>query len=302
MSARNHAEKAKAIVGGIGTSRSWLGANASAALGAVLAAEGKLADAERELTYAEHFFKDEVATVHHAWLLVLLARVRVRRGRLDEAEATLRGCDGGARRARRTGGAIPALADEVERELEAARSRAGSGELLESPTEAELAVLRLLATDLSMRQIGEQLFLSPNTIRRTSVRSTASSASTPAQTPSHARPRSACWGKRNHPGDRLASPVNERRTCHPGVRARSRVSVGRRRRVERTMAVAFEGMTLTREDGRTVLTGPVRDQAELQGFLQRVSDLGLTLLEATADRRGRLARRLTRRSYRFGVS
>jgi len=44
---------------------------------------------------------------------------------------------------------------------------------------------------------------------------------------------------------------------------------------------AFEGMTLTREDGRTILTGPVRDQAELQGHLQRISDLGLTLLGAT---------------------
>ncbi len=44
---------------------------------------------------------------------------------------------------------------------------------------------------------------------------------------------------------------------------------------------AFEGMTLTREHGRTVLTGIVRDQAELQGHLQRVSDLGLTLLGAT---------------------
>ena len=43
---------------------------------------------------------------------------------------------------------------------------------------------------------------------------------------------------------------------------------------------AFEGMTRTREHGKTVLTGPVRDQAELQGHLQRVSDLGLTLLGA----------------------
>jgi hypothetical protein len=45
---------------------------------------------------------------------------------------------------------------------------------------------------------------------------------------------------------------------------------------------AFEGMTLRREEGNTVLTGPVRDQAELQGLLQRVSDFGLTLLSATA--------------------
>ncbi|MGH2921135.1 MAG: hypothetical protein ACRDKU_03615 [Gaiellaceae bacterium] len=45
---------------------------------------------------------------------------------------------------------------------------------------------------------------------------------------------------------------------------------------------AFHGMTLRHEGGNTVLVGPVRDQAELQGLLQRVSDLGLTLLSATA--------------------
>ena len=45
---------------------------------------------------------------------------------------------------------------------------------------------------------------------------------------------------------------------------------------------AFHGMVLTRADGRTALTGHVRDQAELQGVLQRVSDFGLILLEARA--------------------
>ena len=51
---------------------------------------------------------------------------------------------------------------------------------------------------------------------------------------------------------------------------------------------AFHGMTLTRAAGNTALTGNVRDQAELQGHLRRVSDLGLTLLEAKAidDRPG----------------
>jgi hypothetical protein len=37
-------------------------------------------------------------------------------------------------------------------------------------------------------------------------------------------------------------------------------------------------MTLRREAGNTVLVGGVRDQAELQALLQRISDLGLTLL------------------------
>lgn len=45
---------------------------------------------------------------------------------------------------------------------------------------------------------------------------------------------------------------------------------------------AFEGMTLTRQEGNTVLAGLIRDQAELQGLLRRLSDFGLTLLSANA--------------------
>jgi hypothetical protein len=45
---------------------------------------------------------------------------------------------------------------------------------------------------------------------------------------------------------------------------------------------AFEGMALEREAGTTVLTGPVQDQAQLQGLLQRVAGLGLALLSASA--------------------
>jgi LuxR family transcriptional regulator, maltose regulon positive regulatory protein len=162
--ARKHAEKARDILGGVGLSRSWLGANAAAALGVVLIAEGRYLEAERELAYAERVFRDEVATLQHTWLLVLLARVRCRRGRLDEAESA-------ARSAREAldelaeAGWVASLVVEVEREIEQARGRARSGEILEVPTEAELAVLRLLATDLSAREIGGQLFLSPNTVR-----------------------------------------------------------------------------------------------------------------------------------------
>lgn len=162
--ARIHAEKAKELIGGVGSSRSWLGANAAAALGIVLALEGHLADAERELATAEHIFRDEVATVHHTWLLVSLARVRCRRGRLAEAKVTL----AGAREAigeLGDSGTVPHLADEVERELVRATGRAESGVILDPPSTAELTVLRLLASDLSTREIGGQLFLSPNTIR-----------------------------------------------------------------------------------------------------------------------------------------
>jgi len=46
----------------------------------------------------------------------------------------------------------------------------------------------------------------------------------------------------------------------------------------------FDGMSLTRgDDGTTVLRGPVGDQAALHGLIQRVRDLGLTLLEVTHE-------------------
>jgi LuxR family maltose regulon positive regulatory protein len=163
-SARAHAEQAKAAVGRIGTSRSWLGGNASCALGVVLAAEGTLTEADHELAAAERFFADEVATVHHTWLLVLLARIRARRGRLIDAKATLRSARD-ALGELSDSGPVAALADTVAQELEAASDRAASGELLEPPSDAELAVLRLLASNLSTREIAERLFLSEHTIR-----------------------------------------------------------------------------------------------------------------------------------------
>lgn len=49
---------------------------------------------------------------------------------------------------------------------------------------------------------------------------------------------------------------------------------------------SLEGMTLGRDGGNTTLTGRLRDQAELQGLLQRVSNLGLTLLELTSADEG----------------
>ena len=41
----------------------------------------------------------------------------------------------------------------------------------------------------------------------------------------------------------------------------------------------FEGLTITlEEDGNTLLTGPVIDQAALHGLLKKVRDLGIPLL------------------------
>jgi hypothetical protein len=47
----------------------------------------------------------------------------------------------------------------------------------------------------------------------------------------------------------------------------------------RQWTVWFEGLTITlEEDGNTLLTGPVVDQAALHGLLKKVRDLGMPLL------------------------
>jgi LuxR family maltose regulon positive regulatory protein len=163
-SARTHADKARAIIGGAASSRSWLGATATSALGAVLTAEGSFAEAERELAHAEHLFRDEVATIDHAWVLAMLGGVRARRGHIEAAHTALRS----AREAiaeLTDSGRLPSLVASAELELCVMTDHAASGELLEAPSEAELAVLRLLASDRSAREIGQELFLSANTVR-----------------------------------------------------------------------------------------------------------------------------------------
>lgn len=49
----------------------------------------------------------------------------------------------------------------------------------------------------------------------------------------------------------------------------------------------FEGLTITlEEDGHTLLTGPVVDQAALHGLLKKVRDLGIPLLSVNAVESG----------------
>lgn len=50
-------------------------------------------------------------------------------------------------------------------------------------------------------------------------------------------------------------------------------------------AYLFEGMQMERVTGTTVLIGPVRDQAQLHGFIERIEELGLELVsvQQTSD-------------------
>jgi hypothetical protein len=65
--------------------------------------------------------------------------------------------------------------------------------------------------------------------------------------------------------------------------ATPRYEIRLRGRLPARWAAWFDGMTLTTtDDGTTVLTGPVIDQAALHGVLQKVRDLGLPLISLTA--------------------
>jgi len=52
-----------------------------------------------------------------------------------------------------------------------------------------------------------------------------------------------------------------------------------RGRVTRSLLESFEGMESELEPVETVLHGPVRDQAELHGLIDRIQALGLELIE-----------------------
>ena len=49
----------------------------------------------------------------------------------------------------------------------------------------------------------------------------------------------------------------------------------------------FDGLTITLEDGNTLLSGTVVDQSALHGILKKVRDLGMPLLSVNSVRPGR---------------
>jgi LuxR family maltose regulon positive regulatory protein len=90
----------------------------------------------------------------------VLASVHARRGKLERARVDLDSVRRGLTLFR-DAGRLPVLADSVARLL----AEADTAPLDGSPSAAELSVLHLLATDLTQREIGAQLYLSVNTVK-----------------------------------------------------------------------------------------------------------------------------------------
>jgi LuxR family maltose regulon positive regulatory protein len=132
------------------------------AAGQVLLASGDAAGAERHLERAESLRRASRPTLEHAHALLVLVRARVARGRLGlasaELDAALEELDSFD-----DAGRLPELAEYAGELL--AEALAGAEKPVEPPTASELSVLRLLASDLSQRQIAQELYLSYNTVK-----------------------------------------------------------------------------------------------------------------------------------------
>ena len=134
------------------------------ALGTILAREGRLEQAEAAMAQGLEPQLEWLRAwpLNYAMALLALAPVRLARGHLRaagallaEARTVIEGCaDPGRLREQLT---------SIERRLQRVpRLRTG---LEEELTEGELRVLRLLASDLTQREIGRELYLSVNTVK-----------------------------------------------------------------------------------------------------------------------------------------
>ncbi len=159
--AENEARHAVARARDLGIGGTWSAGVARHALGEALLARGHPRDAERELSRAvtlRQAGEPRLDTVHS---LIQLARARVAGGKLAVAVSDLYAVDE-LLSAFSDAGRLPEMASDVKHALEAAS--AGDSRMVEPPSPAELSVLELLDSDMSVREIAERLCLSTNTV------------------------------------------------------------------------------------------------------------------------------------------
>jgi LuxR family maltose regulon positive regulatory protein len=159
-------EEALAVADDPGRREHFVGMMAHLARSRILAHEGKLADAREPAARAVELGRRGAGLVEIAYASIVLAELAHALGAPGEGAAALEE----ARRAVRKSaapGKVDALLAHAERTVQAgapkpppAPSRGG-----ENLSERELAVLRLLPTQLSQREIGASLYVSVNTVK-----------------------------------------------------------------------------------------------------------------------------------------
>lgn len=140
----------------------WANAMAYVARGKALAHRGELDEAEREIRRGVELSSRGVAKAEIGYALLAYSQVRHDLGQRDDARALVRK----ARRAVEScpdPGVLAEMLARGERRLRlVGRTRGPAPEAL---TDRELAVLRLLKSELSLREIGSALYVSLNTVK-----------------------------------------------------------------------------------------------------------------------------------------
>lgn len=160
--AQAEAEHAVGLSRELGLAGVWSAGLAHHALGQALLSLGLVRDAERELERADVLLRAPEPRLDHAHTLLALVEARIARGRLTLARAELDAAWEQIR-AFADAGRLPDWATQTEQAL--AQALIGGEHPVDPPSPAELAVLRLLASELSQREIGDELFLSVNTVK-----------------------------------------------------------------------------------------------------------------------------------------
>jgi LuxR family maltose regulon positive regulatory protein len=157
------ARRAEAVAEQHGLRSDPRSSSVSLALGMALVAKGEVADGHGAMERALELRRasDRLSPWPTLEVLVALAPVRFVHGDvagakelLEEARAILAELDGA--------GDVPRRLAEVERLLQRSDRQVAFGETL---TDREMAILRLMPTDLTLREIGGELFLSLNTVK-----------------------------------------------------------------------------------------------------------------------------------------
>jgi LuxR family transcriptional regulator, maltose regulon positive regulatory protein len=136
---------------------------AYAALGRALARQGELAEAEEQLERALEPVGIDSMQLQRAFTLLLLAPVHRGRGDLAGAQALVEQAHELIERSADPGSLLPTLLEQAEQSVGTAPRR--RAEATVPLTKRELAVLRLLPTQLSTREISRELYVSVNTVR-----------------------------------------------------------------------------------------------------------------------------------------
>ena len=162
--ARQLLDDTEALLGQTGSTKYFGLSMAHVARGKLLEGQGRLREADEALGQGTELARRGDARFDLSYGLLTHAEVKgglgdrvAARDMLREARQAVEACA--------DPGVLPEIVSRVERRLRLVSDRASRTPYEEDLSDRELAVLRLLATELTQREIGEALYVSFNTIK-----------------------------------------------------------------------------------------------------------------------------------------